>query len=240
MSTLDNLIAYWRLDEASGIRYDSVGELRLDQSGTVGSNTGKLGTRCASLSTTSCGLHIGGTLPPDFSGTQLTVAGWFRIDSVSGATQYPIALIEVTNGTSSYRGLRVKYDNTTGYVYAETYDDIDSYTHSASSFGSLSTDTWYHLIATWNGTTVTLYVDNVSDSYAGHVSMSGHYELATFAFGNSSSNYSFSVDDWGIWNEIISSTDRSDLYNSGSGAIPPGLGTPAGTGNAAFFGFNGF
>ena len=238
MSTLTNLIAYWRMDETSGIRYDSVGDLRLDQSGTVGSSTGKLGAKCASLSTTSCGLHIGGTLPGDFSGNQLTVAGWFRIDTVSGATQYPIALIEVTDGAYSYRGLRVKYSNSSGYIFAETYDDINSETHSASSFGALSVNTWYHLIATWDGTTVTLYVDNVSSSHTNHISMGGYYELSTFAFGNSSSNYAFSVDEWGVWDEIISSTDRSDLYNSGSGAIPPGLGTPGSSiDNAAFLAF---
>ena len=239
MSTLTNLIAYWRMDESSGNRLDSVGSLRLDQSGTVGGATGKLGANCAQLGTVSVGLHSAGTFPADFSGNQLTIAGWYRIDSVSLSTERPIALIEVTDGASSYCGLRVKYDHATGYVFAETYDDIDNATHTASTFGALSTGTWYHLIATWDATTVTLYVNNTGDSYPGHVSMDSHHELSNMAFGNSAATYGFSVDEWGIWNEIISSTDRSDLYNSGTGAVPPGLGYPAGSGNqSAFFGFH--
>ena len=237
MSTLTNLIAYWRMDEASGSRYDSVGSMRLNQSGTVGSNTGKLGSKCASLSTTSCGMNIAGTVPSDFSGNQLTLAGWYRIDSVTGATDYPIALIETTNG-STYRTLRIRYDNTTGLITAESSDESSNNVHSASDFGSLSTATWYHIIATWNATTVTLYVNDVATADAAHISINSHLTISNVAFGNSSSNHSFSADDWGVWDEIISSTDRSDLYNSGSGAIPPGLGTPAGTGNAAFFGFH--
>lgn len=237
MSTLTNLIAYWRMDEASGIRWPSIGDLRLDQSGTVGSDTGKLGSKCAALSTTSCGMHIAGTLPADFSGNALTISGWFRIDTVSGASQKPIALIEVTNG-STYRSLRVGYDHSTGLIYAETADESSSNFHTNSFFGTLSVGTWYHIVATWNATTVTLYVNNVGEFDTGHISMGGHYELSTFAFGNSAATYSFSVDEWGIWNEVIDATDRSDLYNSGSGAVPPGLGTPGGPDGVSFFGFH--
>lgn len=247
MSTLDNLIAYWRMDEASGTRYDSVGSMDLTQDGSVGvgSDTGKLGTRCATLGTTPVGMYVAGTVPSDFSGNQLTLAGWYRLSSVWGyATNHRIAYIETTNGStyhtlgSTYRTLSIKIEYGTQQIIAETYDEDSNHVHHNSSFGTLSVGTWYHIVATWNATTVTLYVNNVGESDSNHISMGEHLTINNVRFGRSSSDHSFSVDDWGVWDEIISSTDRSDLYNSGSGAIPPGLGTPAGTGNAAFFGFH--
>lgn len=236
MSTLDNLIAYWRMDEASGTRYDSVGSMDLAQSGSVGSDTGKLGTQCATLGTTSVGMQASGASIEFLNNETVFFAGWYRLDSVSGASQKPIALLEVNNDGASHLQLAIKYDHSINRIIAQTADE----TTIANSFGAISVGTWYYLLATWNGTLVNLYVNNVGDSDSTHTDRDGHWWITQIAFGNSASGHSFSVDDWGIWDESPSSTDRSDLYNSGSGAIPPGLGYPAGTGNAAFFGFHGF
>jgi len=232
MSTLDNLIAYWRMDEASGTRYDSVGSMNLAQSGSVGSDTGKLGTRCATLGATSVGMQASGASLGALNSETVFFAGWYRLDSVSGASAKPIAMLELNNGGASHLQLAIKYDHTIGKIIAETADE----TTIASP--AISVGTWYHILATWNGPLVNLYVNNNGSSDGTHTDRDGHWNVTQIAFGNSSSGHSFSVDDWGIWDESPSSTDRGDLYNSGSGAIPPGLGYPAGTGNAAFFGFH--
>lgn len=237
MSTLTNLIAYWRMDEASGTRFDSVGAMNLAQSGSVGSGPGKLGAKCASLGTASVGMQASGESIGSTTDVAITIAGWYRIDSVSGASEKPIVLLEVDDDVGSFITLQVGYDHSTGKVFAQTAAE----TLTADSFGALSVGVWYHIIAIWNGTSVNLFVNNVGDYSATHTDRDGHWWLSQVAFGNSSTGHAFSVDEWGVWDEGISPTDRSDLYNSGTGAVPPGLGSPAGSNNqAAFFAFHGF
>lgn len=234
--TLTNLIAYWRMDEASGSRYDSVGSMNLAQAGSVGSDTGKLGTRCATLGTTSVGMHASGASLGALNSETVFFAGWYRLDSVSGASAKPIALLELNNGGASHLQLAIKYDHAINRIIAETVDE------TTIAAEAISVGTWYHILATWNGSLVNLYVNNNGSSDMTHTDRDGYNEVTQIAFGNSSTGHSFSVDDWGIWDEAPSATDRSDLYNAGSGAIPPGLGSPAGSAanNAAFFGFHGF
>lgn len=235
MSTLTNLIAYWRMDEASGTRFDSVGSMNLAQSGIVGSGAGKLGAKCASLGTSSVGMHASGESIGSTTDEAITIAGWYRIDSVSGASQKPIVLLEVDDNVISSITLQVGYDHSTGKIFAQTAGE----TLTADSFGALSVGVWYHIIASWSGTSVNLFVNNVGDSSESHTDRDGHWWLSQVVFGNSSTGHAFSVDEWGVWDEITSPSDRSDLYNSGSGAIPPGLGSPGGAnGQAAFFGFH--
>ena len=75
---------------------------------------------------------------------------------------------------------------------------------------SLSGNKWAHLICTWDGTTLKLYVN--ASLLSSHNATSGP--------GNTADrNYSFSgggyLDDLGIWNEALTAAEITQLYNSG-------------------------
>jgi hypothetical protein len=244
MSTLTKLIAYWRMDESSGNRLDSVGALDLEPLGTVNHTTGKLGDGAVALPSAATWLAAVGTVPADFSAATMTLAGWLRIDTASGTSTRAFLQFKVHNGSGgNIRELMLSINNNTGELELNTRDvdtDTDE-TVVASTFGALSTGTWYHVVIVWDGNDARLLVNGTEDSGSAK-SMFGSLTIQSHVFGYSTgSDHEISLDDWGLWNEEISATDISDLYNSGTGAVPPGLGYPAGSGNqSAFFGFHGF
>lgn len=243
MSTLTNLLAYWRMDETTGNRLDSVGGLDLVPSGTVGKVTGKIGDGAAEITSATSYLSASGTLPADFSGNGYTLAGWVRIDTSSGSATSEVFNFAVNNGASSYRSLTLDYNHNTNQfeLYTLNNDTSADDRFAASTFGTITVGTWYHIVITRKNTNASLFVNNTEDSSGGAASFFGYDTINQLEFGlDASSTHEFSLDDWGIWDEEISATDRSDLYNSGSGAIPPGLGTPeSSAAGAPLFAFHG-
>lgn len=241
MSTLTNLIAYWRMDEASGSRLDSVGALRLEPSTTVHQTTGKLGDGAVEIQSGDGHLAANGTLPANFSANTLSIAGWLRIDTSSDSVKREILRLHVHNGSGgNVRELTLSFDGASSELELNTRD-VDTNTDisvSASTFGALSDGTWYHVAVVWDSGTGKVRINNTEDTGSAK-SMLGSHTIQSLAFGVLvGATFEFSVDDWGLWNEAISATDISDLYNSGSGAIPPGLGLPSGANEVAFFGFH--
>jgi len=241
--TLTNLIAYWRMDESSGTRYDSVGSFDASEAaGTVGTTTAKLGSNAASKN--SSGSLTALNLSGDLSDTSVTFAGWIKLTTlpVSGTTN-EICELQLWDGVDEYRSVTLYFDATDDHLWIQTQDANAETTSDvkATTFGAISANTWYHVIVTWNGAGASLFVNNTEDSGSAE-SFAGCLTVKSVNFGQSASPGDlYCYDEWGIWNEIISATDRSDLYNSGTGAVPPGLGSPAGSGNqSAFFGFHGF
>lgn len=242
MSTLTNLIAYWRMDEASGNRGDSVGNLYLAPGGTVNQVTGKLGDGAAEMPSGAQWLSADGTVPADFSADIMTLAGWLRVDTATGTSTVAILSFKVHNGSgSNFRELTLSLNRTSSQLELKTRDvDTDtSETVVASTFGALSTATWYHVVLIWDGTNARILINNTEDNGSAK-SMNASRTIHSLTFGlHISPSFEITLDDWGIWDEVISATDISDLYNSGSGEIPPGLGYPSSgsDGNAAFLAF---
>ena len=241
MSTLTNLIAYWRMDESSGNRLDSVGSFDASVSGgTVGTTTAKLGSNAACMD--SSGSLFAFNLSGDLSSTAVTFAGWIKLTTlpVSGASN-EICYLELWDGVDEFRSVTLYFDATDDHFWIQTQDSNAETTSDvkATTFGAISANTWYHVIVTWNGASASLFLNNAADSGSAE-SFAGCLTVKTVNFGQAAASSDlYCYDEWGIWDEEISSTDRSDLYNSGTGAVPPGLGYPAGSGNqSAFFGFH--
>ncbi len=82
---------------------------------------------------------------------------------------------------------------------------------------------WHHLVATWDGTTQKMYVDNSSPTtnVPGAVGVNSSSGLLIGADGNSNSPAAFitgSIDQAGIWKgRVLSAADVTLLYNSGAG-----------------------
>lgn len=237
MSTLTNLIAYWRMDEASGDRRDSVGSMDMQYAGggTPTAVTGKINNGVQ--------IPVSGQIShnpnPDLvlSADAASLAGWIRLDSI-GTTEFASLLfLEVYDGSSTFRSMTLYYDEVEEELVLQTMDHDTSNTADVrgTAFGPLTEGVWYHVALLWNNTTATLVINGVTHS-GGAYSPDFNRNISKVVLA---SGWPISLDEWGLWDEVISGTDLSDLYNSGSGAVPPGLGYPAGSaGNAAFFGFH--
>lgn len=93
----------------------------------------------------------------DFA-TGITLAGWAYADTVNGTNQ---RFIDIETKHSVY------IEATTDLLVYEVYDGASKF---AKSNGAISTSTYYFVVATWDGTTMTLYVDTVAQTTTGTAS----------------------------------------------------------------------
>lgn len=90
----------------------------------------------------------------------------------------------------------------------------------ASSFGALTTATWYNVVA-WHSTGSHIGISvNLSQNTAAYTSLipatSSQFLLGKFS-ANSAQYFDGAIDITGVWNKLLSTQEKSDLYNSGSG-----------------------
>lgn len=207
MTLVDNLVAYWKMD---GDFTDSAGS----NHGT-GSNV--------TLNTTYGKINQGGL----FNGSNSYV-DLGTINSSAGSVSIWVY------GTSFPKDYQNPFNNRDGLgLYVKNNGKLAAYT--VTSFGSvnydgtgvhtLSTNTWYHLVATYSSTEgLKSYVNGVLDA---SVAASGTIVApgGTARLGATSSGlnryWTGYLDECGYWNRALSSGEVLALYNSGAGLTYP-------------------
>lgn len=229
MALTTNLVAYWKLDESSGNAADSVGSNTLTNSG-VTYGTGKINNGAVYDSSTDK-LEIS-----DASQSGLDLSGdcsfsfWWKGTPQSHGTSSFIDKVSVTGDNRSYR---LYFDNPSGSqtLEADIYQNgtgtiVDAFISSCS----LSDNTWYHLAFTWGASTKkgNWYVNGSAlGELTGSAATSIYNGTAPFRLGqardslNNSANGT--LDEVGIWSRVLTSTEITELYNSGNGNQYPFL-----------------
>lgn len=225
---LNNLQAYWYMDETSGAITDEVGSV---------TSTGTVGSTAIEYSATG----INGTclefnyLPTYGSGQRIIVGNdlylyantsislWFYLTSTDRDS---FCLIHNNNGGSQNAGYFVFTGGVGGgvaaraYYAAGSYLEIDSASET-SPWTVPSANTWYHLVFVSNGTNMSIYINNTlraQDSFA-HDIYYGSDCVFIIGGRDSGNGWCFNgrIDEIGIWNRALTTDEISELYNSGSG-----------------------
>ena len=213
-----NLVSYYRLEDVN----DFYASNNLTNNNTVSFSAAKInngadfGTANTDKSLESTAAAIEG----NFDGAAWSAAFWVKARTEIAASTYAFISSESTendNGVGviyEYNGgtRRLKFQRTR-YAVA---DDAINYNVT------LGTANWYHIAITYDGTTVRAYVDNTE---VGTVGSTGNGTLATRdictiginAAKSADSASSVFIDELGIWSKKLSTTEISDLYNSGNG-----------------------
>ena len=82
---------------------------------------------------------------------------------------------------------------------------------------TITTDTWYHLLYTWNGTNASVYFDGNSQTIDSETPES----FGTFGtikpefFGGTGTLSPYNATQVAIWNRILTNQEISDVYNNG-------------------------
>ena len=149
----------------------------------------------------------------DFGTNAFTMTVWFKVDSFPHTHTRLISGHDGSDGDSF-----VMYANgTTGFgIYGagNTYVDAGS--------ANVSTGTWYNGTVTRSGTTVTVYLDG--QQVAQNTSISGSYvvdssegtHLGRDPDGHVVYGFSGHMSHVGVWNEALTSSEVSAIYNSGN------------------------
>jgi hypothetical protein len=222
----DSLVAHWKLDEASGARNDSVGSSLLNANSTVTQAAGKLGGAAQFAAASSEGLSVVDNAALSMSPSQaFTLSAWYYIDTAPGAYAVPGLIVKDTDseyelvleGAAYGSGIRFRVWNTV----APNYYDL-----RLPSYGALSA--WHFVLAWYDPAAgkIFLQLDNGTPAElacpAGPADGAGNLGLGRYHNGR--------IDHVAIWKRVLSSSERTELWNNGAGKeLTGGAPTPTPT-----------
>ncbi|MCK9202576.1 MAG: hypothetical protein M0P42_15730, partial [Gallionella sp.] len=203
VSVPDGLEAYWKLDEDTGATTvaDSSGN------GVVGAINGSVyfsqpsRTGLAILFDGSTGL-ISASVPALSGAYTFTEAAWVNFKSLPNA--FPSIITR--NGTLDGAIFLVQTGSHAGVQTGSTW---------TAGSTELSPNTWYHIAATYDGTTVRLYVDGQLDgSYAYSSPLGSQDPVRVGALYSGSNAFNGTIDDVRIYSRALNSTEISQIYSN--------------------------
>ncbi len=172
--------------------------------GTMGTGYAWTGTANDSTSTRQAETL---TYSATLSASQGTISLWYKPLSATGSCGN---VNSVMLGASGWGG--IAYQPGTFRFYNGAGNSMDSY------LGSVTYGNWYHILAAWNGSTATLYVNNATDG-SGAIS---NWTPTTISIGSrfdtNTCHTNSVISDVKILSDVISSTEVADLYYSGLGS----------------------
>lgn len=221
-----NFLAAYNLssttDDKSGITLTNVG--------TTTFTTGKNGNAAdLGASNTTKSLKVDNNI--SYAGGAYSISGWFNVTTAPGSGAEMIG-VSVTHGTTDFSSLFIGYFNNGGTFQAEFIrDKVNVGSQGVTANQTLTAGTWYHMVLTYDGSTVQGWVNGSSLGTAaasGNGSTGGNTYASTFAIGGLiytpadtylRPRWSGLVDACYLWNKKLSDTEVADLYNSGTGSF---------------------
>lgn len=236
MALTDNLVAWWRLDEASGSRADSSGNgFTLTDNNTVGSATGLVSALAAdfipanSESLSTANATVNGTI---VSATSWTLALWIYpeydgvnrlapVGNLDGAFSGILMLQKTTPTDGNRRASWQVWHNGGGVVGVEPPADA-------------AVNTWSFVVLKWDTATGKLYARTNATTTSGTTWTDTLSANAILYLGRRGSSLSGIGDYWdgrigpvGLWSRALTGAELDTLYNSGAGLDPTISGQPA-------------
>ena len=208
-SLLTGLISYWNFDEASGVAVDGMGVNNLIVTGATQNQTGKLGTAY----TFDGNDYVGGIDAYKYTGV-FSISCWVN-----------------TTTAGSFRFFISNYEDPEGYCIGMTDANHATFelgnaatASTAIGYTDITTGDWFHIVAVWDLSYIRIYVngteeDNTPLSSAAYSGGADEH----FTIGNRRENLYWigGIDAIYVWNKALSSSEVTELYNSGTGITHP-------------------
>jgi hypothetical protein len=209
---LNNLLAYWKLDETSGTRIDSHGSNNLIDNNTVGSATGKIGNAASFVAANSEYLSVNSS-QLSFAG-DFTISVWNKPTSVVGTSaSYVLSKDDTTNREYHIQLLSSNYN-------FQVWNGATKYLMSLPATSGV----WQHLMMWYDSVAGTLYASVNNGTPATGAVPGINTTSAPFLVGvrgDFKGYYDGLIDEVGIWTRLLTTAERTQLYNSGSGLTYP-------------------
>jgi hypothetical protein len=218
MALTDSLVSYWKLDEASGDALDAHGSNNLTDINTVGAAAGKInGARDFELDNAeqfsladNADLSLG-------SDTDFTWSVWVWRES----NTFLNAIISKHGGGLTDPEIEyVMYVSSGGddRVYFKVGNN--SSLQTVISTEALSLSTWHHVIV-WHDSALDKLIVQVNNGTPTEAAWSGgtFNGNGTLRLGGSSGAVTHDglIDEVGFWKRVLTSEERTQLYNGGNG-----------------------
>lgn len=233
MAILDNLAAYYKLDESSGDALDVLATSDLAASGSPpGATTGNVGG-CRTFAAASSQMFSRADNAALSTGDiDYTLAMWVYLTSKPAATMDMLSRYDVLNVLlREYLFVWNAVNDRFEFYITNTAGSNNVVT--ANNFGAPSTGTWYHVVA-WHdaaGNTINIQVNNGTANSAATTMSPSDTAVATTLGGRTgiaTRYWDGRLDEVGYWKRVLTAAERTALYNGGAGlAYPFTTSTPA-------------
>jgi hypothetical protein len=222
-STLNtDLIAYWKLDEASGTRADSetTGTAQdLTDNNTVTSTTGKIGNAAQFVTANSEYLSRTDSADMSVGDIGFTIAAWVYLDTLVGTGDARHVASKSGGSSDEYWISAAETGGVNKFFFVvNTAGGAKVVSHNTT----LSATTWYFVVA-WhdpdaNTVNITFNTEtpaSATTSGSAPTDSNGQFQLGRY--GGGSAYWNGRIDEVGFWKKVLTSDERTELYNAGSG-----------------------
>lgn len=167
-SLANSLVSFWKLDEASGSRSDSIGTNTLTDNNTVTSAGGNINTLAASFASASSEyLSIADSASVSVGDIQFFISCWVYITNKTAVRSF----VSHYNNTTNQRAWRIWYDSVADrFNFTVSNDGTASTVLVANGFGAVPANTWIHILA-WHDSvanTINISVNGNEPDSAAH------------------------------------------------------------------------
>lgn len=223
MAITDNLISFWELEEVSGTRADAVtaSANNLTDNNTVTQQVpGKVGNAALFTAANSEWLSRASNSSLQLGGTSWTFGCWANVVSVGGGVQQ--TFIAKWDGGANTREYQLTINQTTtGKVDLSVSSDGTGGANvkTLSSTTSMVSGTTAFVVGTYDGSTLSLYLDAgtpVTVAWASGV-FNGSTEFDLGRLGSSAAYLNGWLDQAFVYKRCLSAGEISTLYNGGAG-----------------------
>lgn len=226
--TLHNrLVSFWKLEEASGTRVDSVPVNSLKTAlnsltavNTPGNTTGKIGNAATFVRASSQRLTVASTASLQGGDTDFTIALWVNPQSTTGAMRFMGKAPAGSPGSAAYE---YALNSTAGPAFSFSTSGPGSIAATATWGSNFSINTWYWVLVYHDSVNnvIGIQVDN-GTAVTAAFSVGVNASTAVFTLGgNVTGPNDFSSDSYidavGWWRRILTAEEKTYLYNSGNG-----------------------
>ena len=212
-----DLVAWWDLEEESGVRYDAHGSNDLTDNNTVLYAAGVISNAADFTAANTEYLSIADNSDLSSGDVDMTLACWVNADSL--ASNPSIFGKWVGPAKKEYY---LRYTTDAGlnrYDWYWSTDCLATANVAANTLGLPSTGTWYYLIA-WHDSvsdTISIMVnDGAADSTAaaGGCDQDHSFQMAAL---DGLANWDGQIDICAVWKRTLTAAEKTWLYNSGNG-----------------------
>ena len=213
-SLLTGLVSWWDLDEESGVRVDSVGSNDLTDNNTVGYAAGKIGN-AADIVQANNEYFNNATFPTT---ADYTISTWVYANA-------GLANCDLLSAIDTWPNQAWSAVYLSGGTWYQLVGNGSAYVFVAN--GAISTETWLHIV-TWYDSSTNKASLSINGSIATTGALSGTLYDSSGAInlrlgfgGGVGASWDGLMDLTGVWNRVLTSDERTELYNAGAGKDYP-------------------